>query len=184
MNSVISREKPEFFNSDREHYYIVVNDYIYNEIDQNKDFTDKNDSRSESRSKKDSMIGKISESAVKVFLEDEYNLNVEYSDDWKYDLKVNDKLIDVKCRDYKQTGYNYKDLLVRDRVDTEIGPDHVDYIIQAMINGSKTDKVYITGYCSGEFASNAEFFDKARTHRTRKVRHNDLNSIEKFAKLC
>jgi hypothetical protein len=178
----VSKENPTYFNCKCQEHHLL---YIDNEIrskafkSQDYDSVDSKDSRDQARSRKDLDVGILAEIVSKRFLE-EYDHTVEISDDWRYDILVDDNIrIDVKCRDYTQTDQKYSDLLFRDRKGVDLTEDDFDYVLQVMINGLDSDKAYITGYCSSKTALEAERFFKARTHRTNKVKHNDLTKIGK-----
>ena len=179
------QEKPDFFSCDCSdgHYYISVTGGMkgraQNLADVEKE-TDVTDSRSESQSREDSQFGKLAE-IVAYELLSEMGASVKYNHDgWEYDLLVNGKKADVKARDYTQTSSRYADLLIRDRKDTNHSPDDVDIIIQVMLNGKRSNKGYVTGYCTGREGAAASIFQKAKTHRTRNFPHNKLHSIDKL----
>lgn len=175
------KEKPTFFNCNcGDHYYMPVSSKMRSEaknLQSGVNETDTTDARSAKRSEQDSLLGKIAEVAVAAFLRSE-GATVEFNDGWMYDLLVNGHKVEVKARDYTQTAGQYADLLVRDRSDTNWSPNDVDYIVQVMLEGENSDKAYITGYCTGSEAASADFFHKAKTHRTRKVSHTSLSPIE------
>lgn len=175
------KEQPDFFKCGcNGHYVVPITDKVRSEarkLQSGVNETDTTDARSNARSEEDSTIGKLAEVAVALFLRFE-GQDVEFNDGWMYDLLVNGQKAEVKARDYSQTSPQYADLLVRDRNDTNWTPNDVDIIIQVMIDGPDSTKAYITGYCTGKDAANAGYFNKAKTHRTRKVSHGSLNPIE------
>lgn len=168
---IVGKEKPRFFKSNHEYYKVNVDTDRFKNLNSNE--VDNQDSRDSERSIKDANIGKIAENVMFIFLEERGN-DVEFAETWEYDLLVNGYKMEVKARDYTQTDPKYKDLLVRDRKDNYWSPSDVDYISQVMLNGTDTEYAYITGYIEGKKAENADIFHKAKTHRTRKVNHNQL----------
>lgn len=177
---MVQKEQPEFFNSDKKHFFVEVTDKMRREaksMQRTSNETDTSDSRDSERSQKDSLVGKIGEIALKKFF-DKHNVPVSFHSGWMYDMKLNGYEAEVKTRDYTQTSPNYADLLVRDRVDTNWSPADVDIVVQVMVNGKQTDKAYITGYGYGEYVAQCDLFRKAKTHRTRKMSHSDLQPIE------
>lgn len=177
---MVQKEKPEFFNSNSEHFVVKVTDSMRTKakkLQKQSNETDTSDSRDEKRSQQDSLVGKIGEIALKKFFES-YNISISFNEGWKYDMNINGYTAEVKTRDYTQTNPQYADLLVRDRVDTDWSPADVDVVIQVMVNGEQTDKAYITGYGYGEYVAQCDLFRRAKTHRTRKMSHEDLQPIE------
>lgn len=172
---MVQRRYPDFMYTDDRHYYInITSEMRQKAIEKSKDEVDKTDSRSQNRSGKDSKVGKLAELVVIEFFDD-MGVDVRESESWRYDLLVNDRTVEVKTRDYTQTDTRYRDLLVRDRPDVDWSPSETDYYIQVFLNGFDSDRGYITGYTYGDTVAEADFFDKAKTHRTRKVNFEDLN---------
>lgn len=175
-----TKEKPDFFNSSQEYFVVEVTDSMIQkakELKNKGNEVDKTDERDADRSQQDSLVGKIGEVVVEEFFKSN-NISVSFNDGWVYDMNINGYSAEIKTRDYTQTAPYYSDLLVRDRVDTNWSPSDVDIIIQVMVNGENTDKAYITGYAYGEFVAQCDFFRKAKTHRTRKTAHEELQPIE------
>ena len=177
---MVPKEQPEFFNSTAEYFVIEVTDEMRSrakEMQSQSNETDTTDSRSNRRSKQDSLVGKLGEIVVEKF----FTLNdisASFNSGWGYDMEIDGYTAEIKTRDYTQTHPNYYDLLVRDRMDTQWTPSDVDIVIQVMLNGDDSSKGYITGYAYGNFVESCGFFQKAKTHRTREVPHSELQPIE------
>lgn len=177
---MITKEQPSFFESENEYFVVEVTDEMKQQakkLKQKGNEVDTTDNRDASQSQTDSLIGKIGEIAVREFFESQ-DVPAQFNDGWVYDMDIGNYTAEIKTRDYTQTAPKYKDLLVRDRTDTNWSPADVDIIIQVMVNGENTDKAYITGYAYGEYVAQCELFYKAKTHRTRKTKHSELDPIE------
>lgn len=172
---MVKRRYPDFMYTQDRHYYVTITEDMRSKAKDNySSEIDKSDSRNFDRSSRDSKVGKLAELTVYKFFND-LGIEVEEYNGWEYDLIVNGKTVEVKTRDYTQTNSRYKDLLVRDRPDVDWNPGDVDYYIQVFLNGFESERGYITGYIDGKEVSTADFFEKAKTHRTRKVNFEDLN---------
>lgn len=176
------KEQPGFFNCQCRdgHFAIEITRQMRSQAKQLQNTTnevDTTDSRSSNRSQKDSFIGKLAEVAVQHFFKNN-QVRASFNAGWRYDMTIGRKTAEVKARDYTQTSSRYCDLLVRDREDTDWSPSDVDIVIQVMVNGKNSKKAYITGFTTGNHAAKCGFFNKAKTHRTRKVPHSKLRPIE------
>lgn len=176
------KEKPTFFDCScyDAHFVIDITKDMRREaqeLQSDGNEVDKQDARSNRRSEADSVVGKLAEVAVRDFFE-AFGVQAEFNEGWKYDMLIGGNTAEIKARDYSQTAPRFCDLLVRDREDTDWSPSDVDIIVQVMVDGRDSEKAYITGYVSGEEASKCDFFEKAKTHRTREVPHSSLKPIE------